>query len=302
MGQVQSLETSQRPSKSPTVAEEARLRLLAGLPVRSRRMQLAGISTWVLEGGEGPPLVLLHGPGEHSAKWFRVIPELAKRHRVVIPDLPGHGNSDAIDGPVQPGRVLAWLGQLIERACSSPAVLVGQSLGAAIAARHAAAGGAGLRCVVLADALGLAPLQPAPEFGQALMAFVGEPSRENHDRLWRQCAFDLERLRTGLGPMWDDLGAYNLDRARVARLKPTQQGLMEQFGFPEIPAEELSRIAVPTFLIWGRHDRATPLSVAEAASVRFGWPLHVIENCNDDPPVEQPDALLRALRAALGGG
>jgi ubiquinone/menaquinone biosynthesis C-methylase UbiE len=57
---------------------------------------------------------------------------------------------------------------------------------------------------------------------------------------------------------------------------------------------------VPTTLIWGRHDRATPLAVAEAASARFGWPLHVIENANDDPPVEQPEALLRVLRAALG--
>jgi hypothetical protein len=43
----------------------------------------------------------------------------------------------------------------------------------------------------------------------------------------------------------------------------------------------------------------TPLSVAEDASARFGWPLHVIENCNDDPPIEQPEAFLRTLRTAL---
>ncbi len=72
-----------------------------------------------------------------------------------------------------------------------------------------------------------------------------------------------------------------------------------QRGFPAIPPEVLALIAVPTSLIWGRQDRATPLSVAEAASARFGWPLQVIENCADDPPVEQPDALLRALRTAL---
>ena len=70
---------------------------------------------------------------------------------------------------------------------------------------------------------------------------------------------------------------------------------------PAIPPADLARIAVPTTLIWGRHDLATPLSVAEAASARYGWPLHVIENCTDDPPIEQPEALLRALRAALGG-
>jgi pimeloyl-ACP methyl ester carboxylesterase len=69
---------------------------------------------------------------------------------------------------------------------------------------------------------------------------------------------------------------------------------------PAIPPPDLARITVPTTLIWGRHDLATPLSVAEAASARYGWPLHVIENANDDPPVEQPEALLRALRATLG--
>ena len=59
-------------------------------------------------------------------------------------------------------------------------------------------------------------------------------------------------------------------------------------------------IAVPTTLIWGRHDLATRLSIAEAASARYGWPLHVIENAADDPPIEQPEAFVRALRAALG--
>ena len=42
-----------------------------------------------------------------------------------------------------------------------------------------------------------------------------------------------------------------------------------------------------------------PLSVAEATRARFGWPLRVIEHCADDPPIEQPEAFLEALRAAL---
>jgi pimeloyl-ACP methyl ester carboxylesterase len=76
---------------------------------------------------------------------------------------------------------------------------------------------------------------------------------------------------------------------------------MEHFGGPAISTSDLARIAIPTTLIWGRHDGATPLAVAEEASARLGWPLHVIENCNDDPPVEQAEALLRALRVALDG-
>jgi pimeloyl-ACP methyl ester carboxylesterase len=77
------------------------------------------------------------------------------------------------------------------------------------------------------------------------------------------------------------------------------QVLMAEIGMSAIPPTALARIAVPTTLIWGRHDLATPLRIAEAASARYGWPLHVIEHAADDPPVEQPEALLRALRAAF---
>ena len=65
-------------------------------------------------------------------------------------------------------------------------------------------------------------------------------------------------------------------------------------------AADFSGIATPIALIWGRHDAATRLLVAEAASLRHGWPLYVIDDCADDPPVEQPAAFLGALRAALG--
>jgi pimeloyl-ACP methyl ester carboxylesterase len=67
-----------------------------------------------------------------------------------------------------------------------------------------------------------------------------------------------------------------------------------------IPPGELARIAVPTSLIWGRHDRQVRLELAEDASARYGWPLHVIEQAADDPAFEQPGAFLRALRATLG--
>jgi ubiquinone/menaquinone biosynthesis C-methylase UbiE len=82
-------------------------------------------------------------------------------------------------------------------------------------------------------------------------------------------------------------------------LKPTQQSLFEQFALPATPQEELERVQIPTFLIWGRHDLATPLQIAEAASTRFGWPLHVIDGAADDPPIEQPAAFMKVLRTVL---
>ena len=280
-------------------ASDARGRLLAQMPVTEKRISLAGVSTAVLEGGDGPPLVLLHGPGEYAAKWLRVIPELAATHRVIAPDLPGHGSSAAEQAALDVDAVLAWLDELIDRTCATPPVLVGHIVGGAIAARYAARHGARLKALVLVDALGLAPFQPAPEFGRALGEFVAQPSDENHDRLWERCAFDLDALRAGMGESWQSLRAYNLDRARTPSVQAAMGGLMAHFGMPAIPADELVRIAVPTTLIWGRHDLATPLRVAEAASQRHGWPLHVIERAADDPAIEQPVAFLQALRACL---
>ena len=55
----------------------------------------------------------------------------------------------------------------------------------------------------------------------------------------------------------------------------------------------------PVTLIWGRHDPVNRLRIAETASQRYGWPLHVIEDAGDDPPMEQPEAFLHALRGAV---
>jgi pimeloyl-ACP methyl ester carboxylesterase len=278
--------------------QQARERLIEAMPVTERRIELAGIPTAVLEGGDGPPVVLLHGPGEFAAKWFGVIPDLAATHRVIAPDLPGHGASGG-DGPLDGERVLQWLDELIERTCPAPPTLVGQIVGGAIAARFAARLGERIERLVLVDALGLTPFQPAPEFWTALNEFLQSPTGEAHDRLWDRCAFDLDGIRERLGDRWQVLRAYTLDRANAPEVRAAMQSLMAEFGMPGIPQAELAGIAVPTMLIWGRYDLATPLAVAEAASVRYGWPLQVVEEAAGDPPLEQPEAFLEALRVAL---
>jgi pimeloyl-ACP methyl ester carboxylesterase len=72
-----------------------------------------------------------------------------------------------------------------------------------------------------------------------------------------------------------------------------------RIGKRRIPDEELRRIAVPTALLWGRHDRMVPLRVAEDAHARLGWPLHVLDDVGHVPHVDCPDRFLRALRHAL---
>jgi pimeloyl-ACP methyl ester carboxylesterase len=288
-----------RPSRA--TGADARARLLADLPVSERRLPLAGVSTAVLEGGDGPPLILLHGPGEFAAKWLRVIPDLVTTHRVIAPDLPGHGASEVTAGRLDADRVLGWLGELIERTCPSRPALVGHVLGGSIAARFASADGDRLSRLVLVDALGLSRFRPAPAFALGLIRFTVRPTERTYDRFMRRCSLDLDALRDQMGERWEPFEAYNLDRARAPGVKAAVRALMRHVGVPVIPPAQLARIAVPTTLIWGRHDLANRLRIAEAASVRYDWPLHVIENVADDPPRDQPEAFVAALRSALCG-
>ena len=151
---------------------------------------------------------------------------------------------------------------------------------------------------MLIDSFGLAPLELPSDFAQALSNYVSQPTEGSHEALWRYCAFDLELLRRRMGERWDSFTGYNLQLARTASVRAAANMLIERFA-SMIPAGELARIAVPTSLLWGRHDLAIPLTGAEAASTRLGWPLHIIENSADDPPVEQSEAILRVLRTIL---
>jgi pimeloyl-ACP methyl ester carboxylesterase len=273
---------------------------LAGLPVTEQRLSLNGVKTAVLESGEGAPVVLLHGPGAYAAHWLNIIPSLARCHRVIAPDLPGHGESEIFARPLNPDLLSGWVEDLIDCTCAAPPVLVGSTLGGAIAVRFAAERGERLAALVLVDALGLTEFRPTPEFGAALNDYLSAPGALTHDRLWSLCAFDLTALRNRVGEKLDLIRAYNLDRLGSQERLAALRNLMEQFGAPAIPLHILERIAVPTTLIWGRHDRATPLPVAEEASRRFRWSLRVIDNAADDPALEQPEAFLGALDKALG--
>lgn len=282
-----------------TTPHGTRQRLLTSMPVVERRLELAGISTAVLEGGEGPPVLLLHEPGAFGAQWLRVMPDLVTTNRVVAPDLPGHGASEVTDGELDAGKVLAWLGELIQYTCGSPPVLVGHLGSGSIAARFAVEHSERIRSLVLVDSFGLGKFRPAPRFALALFRYVASPTGRTYDGLMRRCTVDFAGVRAGLGDCWEPFEAYTLDRARSPGGKAALRVLMRELAIPAIRHAELERIAVPTTLIWGRHDPVIRLSVAEAASKRFSWPLHVIENAGDDPPIEQPEAFLGALRAAL---
>lgn len=279
--------------------QPARSRLLADLPVTERRLELAGVATAVLEGGGGPPMVLLHGPGEFGGGWLTVLPQLIQRYRVVVPDLPGHGESELSGAALDSDGVLRWLGELIDATCATPPVLVGRVVGGAIGARFAAAHAARLDALVLVDTLGLSPFEPDPRFALAMHRFFGAPTTQSYERFMDLCSFDLDGVRAQLGERWEPFETYAVELAGTASVQAALGSLIGQFAAAPIDPAELARIRIPTSLIWGRHDLATSLRVAESASARYGWPLYVIENAGDDPVLEQPDAFVQALESAM---
>jgi len=280
---------------SQLIDQRTRQRVLAGAPLTERRLELAGVSTAVLEGGNGPPVVLLHGQGGWAGMWLPVAADLMRRHRVVAPDLPGLGASTVPDGPPDAARVLAWLAALVERTCPESPAMVGASLGASIAARFAIAHPDRLSRLVLVDAGSLARFRPAPGVVLALVRFLARPSERTQRGFLRQVAVDPARAGALMG---SDAQAYGLELARTPSVRAANRRLLRELGTRPIPSGQLAAIAVPTALIWGRQDRVMRLRIAEEASARYGWPLHVIEDAGHFA-IERPEAVRSALAAAL---
>jgi pimeloyl-ACP methyl ester carboxylesterase len=288
------------PTQARLISEtEMREHLSKDLPVTERRLDLAEVSTSLLEGGEGPPIVLLHGQGGFAAMWGRVIPHLVGSHRVVAPDLPGLGHSEVRAGNLDARAMVAWLGELIEQTCAEPPVLVGHSLGGSLAAHFAIERGDQLQGIVLVDSGALAPFRPALGALAALVRYIRRPSPANYERFSRQVFFDPDRVRTEGGERWEALKAYHIDRTTQPSVRVANRQLLRRIGVRRIPPDKLRKIDVPVALIWGRNDRMMRFRIAVEANSRFGWPLYPIDDCGHVSSVERPDAFLEALHAAI---
>jgi pimeloyl-ACP methyl ester carboxylesterase len=285
-------------SRPPAGDDGARERLLAGLPVAERRLRLAGVSTAVLEGGDGPPLVLLHGGIEcGGAYWAPVISRLAESHRLIVPDVPGLGESE----PVARLDAVAfgdWFAELVRATCREQPMLVAHSLLGTLAARFAAEHGDLLGGLMIYATPGVGRYRMPLGFRVVAIRYGLRPTERNNERFERWAFFDLDRTRR-CDPEWfEAFNAYALSLAVLPHVKRAMRQLIKTCT-RKVPDVRLGRIEVPTALLWGRHDRMTPLDLAEAASVRLGWPLHVIDDAGHAPHIERPDAFVGALRTAL---
>ncbi|MEO0763416.1 MAG: alpha/beta fold hydrolase BchO, partial [Pseudomonadota bacterium] len=122
---------------------------LPAFPGPSERVE-AGGQAWrvVRRGDRGPRVLLLHGAGASAHSWQGVMERLAPDHRLLAPDLPGHGFSDLGPGGRQSLPVMAaGVAALIDALEAPPDLIAGHSAGAAIALRLTLDGRAAPRAI-----------------------------------------------------------------------------------------------------------------------------------------------------------
>jgi pimeloyl-ACP methyl ester carboxylesterase len=284
-------------TRRPQAERSSRGRLLRDLPVQEERLDVNGIATLVLAGGQGPPLVLLHGGIEcGGAYWAPVIPRLAQSHRLIIPDVPGLGESEPV-ARLDAAAFDHWFTALLVQTCGEKPTLVAHSLLGSMDARFAARHSDLLRGLVIYAAPGVGRYHMPLGLRAVALRFALRPSEANAERFGRWAFSDYDRAR-GADPEWfEAFSDYTRSRAAVAHVKRTMRQLVGSCT-KQVPDAELRRIGVRTALLWGRHDRFVPVGLAESASTRLGWPLHVIDDAGHVPHIEQPQAFLHALAAA----
>lgn len=272
-------------------------RMLSGLPVTNRMLDIDGIATSVLEGGDGPPLVLLHGGIEcGGAMWAPVLSQLVEHHRVVVPDVPGLGESASVQR-LDVDTFASWFAGLLEQTNVERPTLVAHSLFGSLGARLATRQSSLLGRLVVYAAPGVGPYRMPMRLRYVAIRFAIRPSVHNAERFERFALLDRDATYRRDPEWFDAFGAYTRARASVPHVKHTMRRLVATETKP-IPDADLRRIDVPTTLLWGREDRMAPLAIAQDAAARHGWPLHVIDDAAHVPHIEQPDAFVDALAAA----
>jgi pimeloyl-ACP methyl ester carboxylesterase len=151
---------------------------------------------------------------------------------------------------------------------------------------------------VIYAAPGIGPYRMPLRLKYVAVRFAIRPTAGNAERFDRFALYDLDAVRRRDPDWFQAFDLYTRSRAVVPHVKGTMRQLIAT-GTRRIPDADLAGITVPTTLLWGRHDRMVPLSVAQYAAAHHGWPLHVIEDVGHAPHIENPDAFCDQLEAIV---
>lgn len=235
--------------------------------------------------GSLPTTVLLHGIGSNATPFGPVLARLQNHvRRVVAPDYPGHGFSPTPARRLTPDVLLESLTHVLDRTVHEPAVLVGNSLGGALALHYAIARPDRVRALVLVSPAGA---RATDEEWRALKDAFEFTSRAE------AIAF-LDRVyhRT---PWLARIVAHELSSS--IRRRAVRDLLASATNEHTPSPEDLTALAMPVLLVWGRSERLLPDTHLEYF-VRH-LPKHAVverpEGFGHCPHVDAPAAFARRI-------
>ena len=260
------------------------------MPPQERTISVGGVDVHVWVGGQGAPLLVLHGAGGNRG-WTRSMARIAERFTVWAPTHPGFGTSgDAewMEGIDDLARFYLWF---IDVAGLGRPHLLGHSIGGWMAAEMAAMSPGSIDRLVL-----VAPVGLKPEAGEILDVFFYTPVQLRdltvHDP---KTIPEWEELFTRPPtPAEQEIALRNREMTARLTWKPYMHN-------PRL-AQFLPRVSNPALIVWGREDRIVPVVCGEQyRRLLPNATLKVLEACGHLPPIEQPDVYARLVCDFLGG-
>ena len=269
-----------------------------GKPVHMNELkylELHGDRVAYRDAGSGETLLLIHGMAGSSETWRAVIPQLAKKYRVIAPDLLGHGQSDKPRGDYSLGAFAVWLRDLLDELGVTRATIVGQSLGGGVAMQFVYQHPDYCQRLVLISSGGLGPdvgwtlrLLSAPGAELILPVIAPKPVLNvgNKLRSWLSAA-GIQSPRGA--EIWSAYSSLSDSQTRHAFLR-TLRSVVDYRGQAVSALNRLHLTSqLPTMAIWGDKDQIIPLDHAYAAqAARPGSRLEVLAGVGHFPHVERP--------------
>lgn len=233
------------------------------------------------KGGSGPALVLLHGVNDQAGTFAKIVPGFLGRFTVLIPDLPGHGESEPAAGDLSLGSMVQATRTLLTKEAPTGAVLVGNSMGAWIAFLVAQDG---------ANVSRIVAVNGGPLRGDTAGLSLTPRTRAEAARL-------MEALRDSSSPR---LPGFVLDDL-VRRAPASQAARMSVAEMtPFLLDGRLEGFTVPVDLLYGASDQLVPLAYARKVMAQIPRArLTEVPRCGHVPQVECPIAFGKALDGLL---
>ncbi len=270
----------------------------------TRRVALHGHELAVTDVGEGPAIVLVHGLMSSRRTWDAQLERLAVDHRVVAPDLFGHGDSAKPVGDYSLGAHAASLRDLLDELDLSAVTVVGHSLGGGIAMQLSYLFPDRVQRIVLVSSGGLGrelnPLLRAATLPGSELVLPVLASGWLHDvgdsalRLWGRTG--LPALSPSATEAWQSLATLADGDTRKAFLA-TSRSVIDVGGQTVSARNRLSGLdSRPVMLVWGARDRMIPSSHIDAArEILPHSRVEILERSGHFPHLDEPDRFATVL-------